>query len=557
TYCGTSLAELEVDHEERVDPFIYIKYGPFVIGTVRPETKFRDTALAVNPKDKRYKDYIGKSLEIMGLLGPITMKVIPDPEVDPEFGTGIMKVTPAHDAHDFELGKLHNLPVTPIITLQGKMDFSWFINDPINKNSKYLERAIKYHGLKVAEARKIILEDLKSDGLLEKIDEKYTHNVSLCYKCKRILEPTVIPNWYIKVDSLKKPVIAVVKKDEINFHPHRFKKHMLDWLSIMHDWPISRQNAWGIRIPVWYSTKENPDMSIAFINPQGKYTFGVISELLKTYSFGEIESGLQTLRTGQVAKYIVSKTKPSGDYFQETDTFDTWFSSGHWPIVTGGNLPTAMLGTLADILRFWVSRMIMFSLYLKDKIPFKDVYLWSMVADSKGTKMSKSKGNVVNPIELVDRYGADALRMTLLYGIAPGGSISLSEDKVRGMRNFSNKLWNVARYVQGIEKSNPKINKDDKEILKKIKKVTKEVTSHLDKYQFGLATKKLYAFVRHEFADIYIEKTKDRKADAYPTLSAVLDCSLRLLHPFMPFVTESIWQELGHKDLLISASWPK
>ncbi|MEK7094885.1 MAG: class I tRNA ligase family protein, partial [Patescibacteria group bacterium] len=205
---------------------------------------------------------------------------------DPEFGTGIMKVTPAHDAHDFELGKLHNLPVTPIITLQGRMDFAWFINDPKNINSKYLERANKYHGLKVNEARKVMIEDLKSDGLLERIDETYTHNVSLCYKCKRILEPSVIPNWYIKVDSLKKPVIKAVTSNLVKFYPARFRKHMLDWLKNMHDWPISRQNAWGIRIPVWYSIKENPDMSVAFLNSEGKYTFGIISELFFRLRYG-------------------------------------------------------------------------------------------------------------------------------------------------------------------------------------------------------------------------------------------------------------------------------
>lgn len=571
THCGTSLAELEVEYEERQDPLVFMKYGPFTIATVRPETKFRDTALAVNPKDRRYKKYIGQTLEIAGLLGPVKMTVIPDLEVDPDFGTGIMKVTPAHDPHDFELGKKFGLPVTPIIDMEGKMDFSWFL-DQENISEKHRFRAEKYHRQKVQEMRKLMIEDLKEDGLLVKIDDDYTHRVGICYKCKRVLEPMVIPNWFIRVESLKKPVIEVVLKNKVRFYPTRFKKHMLDWLETMHDWPISRQIAWGIRIPVWYCVEENPNMYVGFLNSKRVLVQGKIDMLLNQYAFEEIEQGLQNLRSGRAAKYEISKTKPKGNFLQETDTFDTWFSSGQWPLVTGAQLPTDVLGTLSDILKFWVSRMIMFSLYIKGEIPFKDVYLWSMVADAKGVKMSKSKGNVINPIELVDKYGADALRMTLLFGVAPGSAIPLSEDKVRGMRNFSNKVWNVARFVLEFVGTNShagyrvpglEFNEDDKWILDELKKLILSITSSLESYRIGNATEELYEFIWHKFADIYLEKVKHRRIEAGPTLRKVLKTSLILLHPFMPFVTEAVWQEMRthgspefDSPLLISAKWP-
>lgn len=570
-HCGTSLAELEVLHEEKNDPLIYMKYGPFVIATVRPETKFRDTALAVNPNDKRYKKHIGKVYEIMGLLGPVKMTVIPDREVDPEFGTGIMKVTPAHDPHDFELGKKLNLPVTPIIDTSGRMDFSWFLSQK-NIPDQYRQRAENYHHKKVAEVRKLMIEDLKQDGLLIKIDEKYSHRISVCYKCKRVLEPLVIPNWFIKVSELKKPVIDAVNKNRVRFYPERFKQRMLDWLNIMHDWPISRQIAWGIRLPIWYKVdnkeqeagSKNQEIEIKFIDKNKKLIRGNIGELLKTYPLSEIKDGLQELRAPAGTEYIVSVSSPENDCLQETDTFDTWFSSGQWPLVTlndeelKNRFPTDMLGTLSDILRFWVSRMIMFSLYLKKEIPFKDVYLWSMVADAKGVKMSKSKGNVVNPIELVDKYGADALRMTLLHGTASGSAIALSEDKVRGMRNFSNKIWNAARYVAS---KDPTLSSQgrilsDAEFMKKLDIVVKTVTKNLKEYRLGLAAETVYNEFWHWFCDEAIEKNKKNELSDKAIFEG-LTTFLKLLHPFMPFVTEAVWTELGNKEMLITSKWPK
>jgi valyl-tRNA synthetase len=550
TFCGTSLAELEVVHQERIDPLYYMKYGPFTLATVRPETKFGDTAVAVHPKDKRYQKYVGQEIEVEGLIGKFKVKVVADEAVDPKFGTGVVKVTPAHDPNDFQIGLRHGLEVKQVIGTDGKLN----------------EKCGKYQGLKVAEARKKVTEDLRAAGLMVKVDENYKHSVGLCYKCKRVLEPTIIPNWFIKVESLKKPVIDAVKKNKVKFYPARFKKQMLTWLTMMHNWPISRQIAWGIRIPVWYSIKENPDMSVGFLDAKSQFVQGRINELLGKYSFSDIEHGLQYLRAGKDTRYIVSEKKPDDEYLQETDTFDTWFSSGQWPLVTlkenefASRFPTDVLGTLSDILKFWVSRMIMFSLYLKKEIPFKDVYLWSMVSDAKGVKMSKSKGNVINPIELVDKYGADALRMTLLYGVAPGSAISLSEDKVRGMRNFSNKIWNAARYVinrsqeSGVRSHGTE--NGDVEFMRRLDTVVKTVTKSLNEYRLGLAAETVYNEFWHWFCDEAIEKNKAQEISDRAIFEG-LTTFLKLLHPFMPFVTEAVWTELGNKEMLITSQWPK
>ena len=560
THCGTSLAELEVEHEERTDPLFYVRYPLLlepdkfiVVATTRVEPIWADTHLAVNPKDKKNKNLIGQKVK-----NPLTdkeMELIGDEFVDPEFGTGIVKLTPAHDSADFEVAQKHGLIIIKAVDLQGRMR----------------PEAGVYSGMKVAEARKKVVEDLKEKGLIEKIDESYSHTVNLCYRCKRILEPMVVPNWFIKVEDLKKPVIEAVKKDKVKFFPKRFKKQMLDWLKIMHDWPISRQIAWGIRIPAWYNCDENPEIEVSILI-DGKKVRGKVGEILNSgITFAEVESGLQTISAPRGSTYVVSESRPSGNFLQETDTFDTWFSSGQWPLVTlkeeefESRLPTDFIGTLGDILKFWISRMIMFSLYIKNEVPYKDVYLWSMVADAKGVKMSKSKGNVINPIELVDKYGADALRMALVYGVAPGSRIPLSEEKVRGMRNFANKIWNVARFVnsvQGLASSVQTVTDDDKWILDELNKLIKSVTKALEKYRFNQAAEEMYEFVWHKFADMYIEKVKNRKEEASPTLRHVLITSLKLLHPFMPFVTEAIWGEIKElrkypDQMLITSSWPE
>jgi len=549
THCGTSLAELEVKHIERTDPLYYIKYGPFTLATVRPETKFGDTALAVNPKDKRYQKWVGQEIEIEGLTGKFKLKVIADEMVDPEFGTGVVKITPAHDPNDFIAGKKHGLKVVNVINLQGRLT----------------EVAGPYAGLKIKEAREQIVADLTQRGLIEKIDPNYLHSVTVCYKCNRDLEPTIIPNWFIKVADLKSKVKKVVENNEIKFVPLKGKRHMLAWLEMMHDWPISRQIAWGIRIPVWYDIAKNPNLHVTFLNDKKNIVTGSIKDLLEKYSFNEIEKNLQNLSAPKEAEYLVSVDKPNPNCLQETDTFDTWFSSGQWPITTKAQLPTDCMATLSDILKFWVSRMIMFSLYLKKEIPFKNVYLWSMVADSKGVKMSKSKGNVVNPIDLVDKYGADALRFSLVYGIPAGSKVILSEDKVRGMRNFSNKLWNIGRFLTLRQNDPVKNNQDTKNndclYRDNLNNIVKQVNQALKKYRFGDAAEALYQYVWHDLADIYITEYQNQKC-SFETIKGVFLTSLKLLHPFMPFVTEAIWGELkdlreNPEEFLITAAWPK
>lgn len=556
THCGTSLSELEVEHIERIDPLYYIKYGPFTLATVRPETKFGDTALAVHPKDKRYTQWIGKEVEAVGLLGKFKIKVIADEYVDPEFGTGVVKITPAHDPNDFEVGKRHRLPVKSVIDFTGKLN----------------EHTGPYKGLKVKIARQKVAEDLQQKGLIEKINSQYLHSVTVCYKCKRDLEPMVVPNWFIKVSELKKPIISAIKENKVKFYPVRYKKQMLQWLTVMHDWPISRQIVWGIRIPVWYNIKENPEMFVVFIDKNKKQIQGKIKEVLMNHSFTEIIEGLQKLTVPTTSRYIVSERSPGDDYIQETDTFDTWFSSSQWPLVTlkdneyEARYPTDFLGTLSDILPFWVSRMILFSLYVKKQIPFKTVFLWSMVADSKGQKMSKSKGNVINPIELVDRYGADAFRASLLFGTTAGAKVNLSEDKVRGMRNFANKIWNMGRFIHLNSKSeilkpnqvindkdqNVKIQKIVEEMGKELGNLNKSYMNDMKKYYFSKALGDLYEFIWHRLADYYIEQLKEElkhgNIEVLNSLQETYLRSLKMLHPFMPFVTDAVWQQFNGKD---------
>ena len=566
THCGTSLAELEVNHVTRTEPLFYLKYGPFTLATVRPETKFGDTAVAVNPKDKRYKKWVGKEIEVEGLLGKFTMRVIADSYVDPKFGTGVVKITPAHDPNDFQVWLRHKSDIPgpkQVIDFRGRLT-GW---------------AGKYKGLKVRAAREAVVHDLKDKGLLEKIDTDYEHAVAVCYRCKHDLEPMIVPNWFIKVNDLKKPVTEAVKKNQVRFFPPPYKKHMLAWLDIMHDWPISRQIAWGIRIPAWYSVEDNPEIEVAFLDADKKVVGGKVGKLLEEYQFDEMEQGLQTLTASKEAHYTITAHKPGKMYLQETDTFDTWFSSGQWPLVTlkesefTSRYPTEVMGTLSDILKFWISRMMMFGLYLKNDVPFKDVYLWSMVADKKGVKMSKSKGNVINPIELVEKYGADALRMSLIYGTSAGSKVILSEEKVRGMRNFANKVWNLGRYVQSVFANSdaitfilPKgLRPEDKKILDELNSLIKTVTHSLEKYRFNFALEAIYEFTWHTLADRYVEETKIRSQNkdkvCLYTLRNTFLTILKLLHPFAPFVTETIWQELmvlrKYPDqLLLTSSWP-
>lgn len=575
---GTTFSDLEVTYVQRQDPLYYIKYGPFTIATVRPETKFRDVALAANPEDPRYKDYIGKTITFDGLLGPVEMKVLGDPEVDMEFGTGIMKVTPAHDAHDFALGKKYDLPVTPIIDFMGKMDFSWYLSDTSGKDQKYVERAQKYHGKKVAEARKLIVADMQEAGMIVKVDEKYAHNVATDYKTGSDIEPMVMPNWFVATKKLAAPAIKAAKDGDVTFVPSRFESTYYQWMENIRDWPISRQIVWGIRIPIWYSVKDNPSLSVTFLNEKKERVTGLISELTTNYTLSAIRSGLQALRAPVDAQFELSSESPGEEYLPETDTFDTWFSSGQWPLTTLGYpdsedfkkfYPTQVMDTMWDILFFWVARMIMFGLYRTGKVPFSTVYLHSMVTDEKGAKMSKSKGNVINPIELVQKYGADALRMSLVAGSSPGNPIALSENKVKGYRNFSNKLWNIGRFIlllsaEADKTQEVKYTEEDTKILKEVEELIASTSANLEKYRFSDSALGLYDFVWNRLASDYLEKNKARedKATVLATLLSVFSTCIALLHPFIPFVTEAIYTEwkkdglVESDELLITSPWP-
>lgn len=570
TKCGTSYSNLEVDYVERKDPLYFIKYGPFVLATVRPETKFGDTAVCVNPGDKRYKDWVGREIEVDGLIGKFKIKVIADNKIDPQFGTGVAKVTPAHDFVDFEIGQRHNLEIKQVINFDGKLNSVAGI----------------YKGLGVSTARKIVAADLAKKGLLVKIDKNYRHTVGVCYRCKTTIEPLPLVQWFVKVQPLAKLALLAIEKKDTSFAGPRFGKIARNWLENLNDWNISRQIVWGIRIPVWYSIDDNPELEVVFLDKNGKRHNKKISELVPNYKIQEIEVGLQSLKAPENAKFLITTEKPGDGYLQETDTFDTWFSSGQWPFATlktakRGDFayfyPTSVMNTGYDILPFWVIRMLMLGIYATGATPFRDVLIHGLVRDKDGLKISKSKGNVINPLEMVQKYGADALRVGLVWGALLENDISLSEENIRGQRNFSNKIWNVSRFVFAnrlnlkLKINNLKLNEDDSWILKELDKTVEKVTGSIEKYRLNDAAEEIYDFVWHKFADRYIEKVKPRIANssqdaqvAIAILYRVLNTSLRLLHPFMPFVTEAIWsfararnREVFDSPLLITAAWPK
>src|SRR3989344_1121018 len=556
----TTLSDLEIRYEERTDSLYYIKYGPLELATVRPETKFGDTAVAVNPKDKRYLKYINKEIEFETLLGTAKMKVIADTAVDPAFGTGVIKVTPAHDPVDFDIGLRHQLEVRQVIDKTGRLN----------------EKTGPYAGLKVAEARTKVAEDMKAKGLLIKIDTDYKHNVAVCYKCGNIVEPLVMPQWYVATTklsrnqkskiknknvgkSLRDMAVEAVKSKQIKIIPKKQENVFFHWMKSLKDWNISRQITWGIRIPAWFRNEQ---------------------------------------------EIVVSKSKPEGDgWMQDPDVLDTWFSSGQWPfatLMTTGHqsrlnskfkiqnsklrsdfnefYPTSVMETGYDILFFWVARMMMLGLYRTGKVPFKTVYLHGLVRDKDRQKMSKSKGNVVDPLGVAETYGTDALRMALVIGSTAGNDPIISEDKIRGCRNFANKVWNAARFVimnagdkkqeirdQKQEARKIKFTKEEKRRLKELNVLVKTVTQDLENYRFHHAGEKLYHYFWHTFADKIIESAKPRLAGANASdkaatealLLEILRTNLILLHPFMPYVTEAIWEKLpSERQLLMIEPWP-
>lgn len=569
---GTTFSDAEVIYKEKKTPLYYMKYGPFVLATVRPETKFGDTAVAVHPNDKRYLKFIGKEIEVEGLTGKFNLKVIADRYVDPKFGTGVVKITPAHDKNDFLVGRKHNLEIKSVINLDGTLN----------------EKAGKYSGLNIFKARKVIVKDLKARGLLEKVEENYTHLAPVDYRSGDYVENLVLPNWFIKVKDIKKPAYKAVKNGEVKIYPKWRKKTYLRWMESMHDWAISRQIVWGIRIPAWYDIVQNKNIQITFLAKSGKTRAGKSGELLQNYSFEEIENGLQSLIAPKNAIYKVSSKRPGKDYLQETDTFDTWFSSGQWPLVTLGYpdskdfkyfYPTSVLETGWEIVTRWVSRMMMFGFYTTGKAPFKDIYLHGLVRAIDGRKMSKSLGNVINPEDYLEKYGADALRMGLIQGTANGKDFNFPHDKVLAYQKFGNKIWNMARFLLFMlesdgykkysdlpsfsQKMEPKLISKDKKILKGLEKTIKKVDTSLEKYRFSDASEAIYHYMWGEVASIFIEDIKDRKGEEKKNGLIVLryvyiNC-LKLLHPFMPFVTEAIWQQIPRKydDPLIISKWPE
>jgi valyl-tRNA synthetase len=527
--CHSTLADDEVEHKEEPAKLYWLKYGPFVLATSRPETKLGDTAVAVHPKDKRYQDFIGQELEIDGVLGKFKVKVVADHAVDMDFGSGAIKVTPAHSFVDDEIARRHNLPVKKIINEDGRM----------------MENCGKYAGMTTKEAREEIVKDMKEMGLIDHIDEKYVHSSARCYRCNSIIEPLPSKQWFIDVNkkldrlggkSLKEKAIEAAKNKTIEFVPARFEKRYFDWMENLHDWCISRQIWFGHQIPVWY---------------QGD----------------KVYCGIE---------------KPQGDNWrQDPDTLDTWFSSGMWTFSTlgwpdnfkdgkkRGDLaefhPTQIMETGYEIITLWVSRMIMMSYFALGEEPFKTVYLHGMILDKDGKKMSKSKGNGIDPLVMTEKYGADAVRLSLLMGYTPGNDARFSEDKIESKRNFINKLWNISRFI--IDYSGKSLQKDlnindlniktsaDKWILEALFETIEKTEDNLENYNFSLAAETLNDFTWNKLADWYLEVAKIEKGKE-DILVFILRTVLKLWHPFIPFVTEYVWSSFND-NLLMVESWPQ
>jgi valyl-tRNA synthetase len=527
--CQTVLSDLEVEREERDAEFVYIKYGPLTLGTVRPETKLGDTALAVHPRDKRYAQYVGQTLDVPSVEGTVTMRVVADTAVDPKFGTGVIKVTPGHDPVDFEIGRRHDLPARTVIGFDGKMT----------------ELAGKYAGLDRFECRRRIVEDMRALGLIERV-EPYRHAVGVCYRCKTVVEPLISKQWYVRTKPLAEPAIKAVKSGRIKIVPRGWAKTYYHWMENIRDWAVSRQLWWGHRIPVWYC---------------------------------DADGSMHVSRTD-----LTSCPQCGGPLRQDTDVLDTWFSSGLWPFSTLGwpaqtpelavFYPTSCLVTAYDILFFWVARMAMLGIKFMGDVPFRHVYIHALVRDAEGVKMSKSKGNVADPLALMDRHGTDAFRFTLAALAAQGREIRMSEERVEGYRNFANKIWNAARLVltnlDGYDarlarRGTPSLA--DRWIKSRLAATSRAVRTALDAYRFNDAASAIYQFLWHEFCDWHLEIAKRTlyqaedpvaRAVTQRTLVETLEVTLRLLHPFMPFLSEELWQRLPHEgDSIMVAPFPK
>ncbi len=515
----TSFSDLEIDDVERVDPLYYLRYGPFTIATARPETKFGDKYVVMHPDDSRYTEFEhGQKISLEWINGPIEATIIKDEAIDMEFGTGVMTITPWHDATDFDIAERHKLEKEQIIGEDGKL----------------LPIAGEFAGMKIAEARPKIIEKLQSKGLVERIDPSYKHVVRTCYKCGTVIEPQIKSQWFVKMRPLADRALEKIAAEQVMYIPDHYKKITTHWLEHIIDWNISRQIVWGIPIP---------------------------AKICERCGHGMVD----------LDNTITICEQCGGTVRQDTDTFDTWFSSSQWPFATLQSLgdtdfktfyPTNVMETAGEIIFFWVTRMIMLGLYKTGELPFKTVYLHGLVLDAKGQKMSKSRGNVINPLDLTKEYGTDALRMALVVGNTPGTSLALAPDKIKGYKNFANKVWNIARFVlsntEGLEYSADRVTKD-----KDIEEMMQEVyaaTDELEHFRIHNASERIYHYIWHTLADKVLEESKATITEEQTKLKLrfMLETSLKALHPFMPFVTEEIWQSIYNKDrLLMVEHWPQ
>ncbi|MFZ5639768.1 MAG: valine--tRNA ligase [Bacillota bacterium] len=533
TKCHTTISDIEVEHEEQAGHFYHLRYpvkhsDEYVyLATTRPETMLGDTAVAVHPDDARYKHLVGKTV-ILPVIGR-EIPVIADEYVDPEFGTGVVKITPAHDPNDFEVGRRHNLPQVNVMNKDGTMN----------------DEAGPYRGMDRYDCRRQIVKDLEDQGFLVKIEE-HAHAVGQCYRCSTTIEPMVSKQWFVKMKPLAEPAIAAAKEGRVRFVPERFTKVYLNWMENIRDWCISRQLWWGHRIPVWYCQ-----------------------------DCGEIICDVEP--PAACSKCSGSKLE------QDPDVLDTWFSSGLWPFSTLGwpvktpelehFYPTSVLVTGRDIIFFWVARMIFTGLEFMQDVPFHEVFIHGLILDAQGRKMSKSLGNGVDPIEVIEKYGADTLRFMLTTGNTPGNDVRFHYDRLDNTRNFANKIWNASRFVMmNLQDFDPEVvgqdySLADRWILSRYNQVVREVTEDMEKYDLGEAARVLYEFIWNEFCDWYIELSKPslygkedekRRKTVQYVLWYVLSNTMKLLHPFMPFITEEIWQHLPHEgETIMLQLWPQ
>ncbi|MCL1876658.1 valine--tRNA ligase [Candidatus Saccharibacteria bacterium] len=518
-YCTrhqTSFADIEVVYDEEETPLYYIKYGPFELATTRPETKFGDTAVAVHPDDDRYREWVGQTVTIHGVNGDFNVVVVADEMVDPHFGTGVVKITPAHSFDDWEVAQRHDLPAVRVIDPDGKLN----------------DKTGRFAGMTILDGRKAVVEAMQEMGLILKIDEHYKTRIGRCYKCGTMIEPMLMKQWFINVKPLAERAKSAIENGDIKFVPEQKSRELVHYLTELRDWNISRQIPWGIPIPAFQNVDDGDDW---------------IFDTRVDQTEIEVEGHI---------------------YRRDSDTFDTWFSSGQWPFITtdyldSGELarfyPNSVMETGTDLLRPWVARMIMLGLYRTDQMPFKEVYLHGMVTDEKGRKMSKSKGNVINPMDFVAEFGSDALRMGISMNRSAGQPQAFSHATVIAGRNFCNKLWNMARLVQKIIDENPnqaEISDDlaAQWVKKQLNQAQRTIADHIENYRFAEAIDTVYHTIWDDVADWFIEAEKLTKN--VPVLMEIMDYVLKIAHPFAPFVTEAIWTTF-HSDgsLLVSQQW--